>query len=516
MHTPKSALNSTAFLPESYFVNGTSGGSSSIAMNDPLTPPDLVVFDPQQHSRESSFSGSGLWGNNNNTVTASPVDADLFYSSRRHTKSRSVVSFEEDHQRRKRLFSYPQSQAEELQNRQIPAQTRQRHKSVPSDASIMSSLEAKFGRLNVSTTPQAPSPSISSATDVLSLSKDQYGCRFLQKKIDEDFQSNFPPIFQAVYQHSAELMMDPFGNYLIQKLMISATPEEFSLILLNVGSSLYSISINQHGTRACQKMIDCLSTPAHHRLLETYLSPHIVGLIQDLNGNHVIQKCIQKFQDADLQFIVDLICQNMVAISTHKHGCCVLQKLMNKCNSFQVTQLGMQIINNSIVLMQDQFGNYVVQYLISLETPELNNRLIAIVAPYVSELSCQKFSSNVVEKCLKIKVYKNNARKVNPLLDELLRESVLTALIKDQYGNYVVQTAMEVSPFNYKVKFASTLNPLLPMIRFTTFGKRIHNKVAGILEEAERNADFSGRSPAVSGISDNFEGANIFPAAPRS
>ncbi|QPG75482.1 hypothetical protein FOA43_002837 [Brettanomyces nanus] len=491
-HTPGPSISAStslyngvsgAGLPDAYFINGMSS-----AFNEPITPPEYC------YSKLASIIPATTSDISSNASWNAPQILDKPYAgSRHHSKSRSMASLQGDNHNRRRMFSYPQSETEQRQGRypETLNEVGKRHKSVPSVPSIPSTnavdtfaLENSFDQLTLG----GKSTSLDSTTDIISMSQDQYGCRYLQKKIDENFAVNFPLIFQSVYQHSTDLMVDPFGNYLIQKLMGSASAEELSLILISIGPSIYKISIDQHGTRACQKMIDCLSTPAHHRLLETYLSPHIVELIQDLNGNHVIQKCIQKFQDVDLQFIIDLICSNMVAISTHKHGCCVMQKLMNKCNSNQLIQLGCEILNNSISLMQDQFGNYVVQYLISLEIPKLNSQLITIVASYVTELSCQKFSSNVVEKCLKIKVYKQhkNARQVNPLLEEILREPTLSNLIKDQYGNYVVQTSMEVSPFEYKVRFAMALDPLLPTIKFTSFGKRIHNKVIAILEEAKK------------------------------
>ncbi|GME82622.1 unnamed protein product [Ambrosiozyma monospora] len=315
------------------------------------------------------------------------------------------------------------------------------------------------------------SSSLGNAADILNLSKDQYGCRILQKKIDEDFSGSYMLIFQAVYLHSAELMVDPFGNYLIQKIMVNASAEELNLILINATPQFGTIAMNQHGTRACQKLIDCLVTPTHYKLLEECLCPHIVRLVQDLNGNHVIQKCIQKFHNEDLQFIIESICNNMIKIATHKHGCCVLQKLLNKCNDIQVLRLGQEIIKNSIVLMQDQFGNYVVQYLITLNINALNIALIDIMIPYIAELSSQKFSSNVVEKCLKIKLTNqmNNTEIINPLFEALLQPRVLSALINDQYGNYVVQTAMELSPQPYKLRFATNMKPLLPLVRFSSF-----------------------------------------------
>ena len=81
-----------------------------------------------------------------------------------------------------------------------------------------------------------------------------------------------------------------------------------------------------HGTRAVQKMIDFLSTrrqASHSESTLTFeligeqqtdqrynaqihsiilaLSLHVVVLIKDLNGNHVIQKCLNKLAQEDNQ-----------------------------------------------------------------------------------------------------------------------------------------------------------------------------------------------------------------------
>jgi hypothetical protein len=53
---------------------------------------------------------------------------------------------------------------------------------------------------------------------------------------------------------------DPFGNYLCQKLLEYSTDEQRSLICESVAQDLVNISLNMHGTRAVQKMIDFLST----------------------------------------------------------------------------------------------------------------------------------------------------------------------------------------------------------------------------------------------------------------
>ena len=52
--------------------------------------------------------------------------------------------------------------------------------------------------------------------------------------------------------------------------------------------------------------------------------------------------------------------------------------------------------------LQDPFGNYVVQYVLELGHPEATERIMDKLTGHYSDLAQQKFSSNVVEKCLKL------------------------------------------------------------------------------------------------------------------
>ncbi len=101
------------------------------------------------------------------------------------------------------------------------------------------------------------------------LCQDQHGCRYLQKKLEEknDIYTNM--IFNEVYPHYVELMagnsffthrLDPFGNYLCQRLMEFCTDEQRLLLVEAVAPHIVSISLNMHGTRAVQKMIDYLAS----------------------------------------------------------------------------------------------------------------------------------------------------------------------------------------------------------------------------------------------------------------
>lgn len=61
---------------------------------------------------------------------------------------------------------------------------------------------------------------------VLSVAKDQNGCRFLQRKFDEGGAASIAMVFPEVLDNLIELMVDPFGNYLIQKLLDRCSEEQ--------------------------------------------------------------------------------------------------------------------------------------------------------------------------------------------------------------------------------------------------------------------------------------------------
>lgn len=150
-------------------------------------------------------------------------------------------------------------------------------------------------------------------------------------------------------------------------------------------------------------------------------------------------------------------------------------------------QLVRQITANSIDLVQDPFGNYVVQYILDLNDPSFTNPMCLNFAGKVSELSKQKFSSNVVEKC--IRCADVNTKRV--LIEELMDPEELEKLMRDSYGNYVIQTALEFAPPDLCLHLIESMRPILPAIRQTPYGRRIQSKVQ---ERESRLAAYSGRT----------------------
>ncbi|KAG1147618.1 hypothetical protein G6F37_010308 [Rhizopus arrhizus] len=305
--------------------------------------------------------------------------------------------------------------------------------------------------------------------EIYLLCKDQNGCRYLQKKLEETDLQQREVIFNQVYPHFVELMTDPFGNYLCQKLLEHCTDAQRTTLVEQVSSSILEVSLNMHGTRAVQRMIELISLDEQIQAIVKAFSPIVVTLIKDINGNHVIQKCLHRFTTKHKQFIYDAVSENCIEVATHRHGCCVLQRCIDYSANNQTKQLVDEIINHALTLVQDPYGNYVVQYVLELGDAQFSNRLIRQFIGNLSKLSTQKYSSNVMEKC--IRVAEEDTR--HDLVQEMMNKDRLEKLLKDSYANYVVQTALDYASESQHRQLAEYIRPLLPTIRNTSYCKRI-------------------------------------------
>jgi hypothetical protein len=325
------------------------------------------------------------------------------------------------------------------------------------------------------------------------LCKDQHGCRYLQRKLEEGVPDQIEFIFQETYPYIIELMTDPFGNYLCQKLFEHCNEQQRNVLIATSSPALAVIAENQHGTRALQKMIEFLHTSEQVAMVTAALDPWVVKLVQDLNGNHVIQKCLTRLGAEQSQFIYDSVAKNCVQVGTHRHGCCVLQRCIDHSQGVQRANLIGQIISCAFDLVQDPFGNYVVQYILDLDEPVFTKPLCESFHGKVVALSKQKFSSNVIEKCLRTADMDTK----RALVEEMIG-SELERMLRDSFANYVVQTALDHVDPSTRARLSDAIKPILPAIKSTPHGRRIAGKIVNHQEPAH------GPAPPVAPPVDNY------------
>ena len=88
-----------------------------------------------------------------------------------------------------------------------------------------------------------------------------------------------------------------------------------------------------------------------------------------------------------------------------------------------------------------------MQYIIEIENPSASTKLMSQLKGNFVNLSTQKFSSHVVEKCLKHVV---DCR--SRIVRELLSAPHFEQLLQDPYANYVIQSALAYTKVDVKKK----------------------------------------------------------------
>jgi hypothetical protein len=329
-------------------------------------------------------------------------------------------------------------------------------------------------------------------SNVYPIARDQAGCRMLQHKLDEGGPEVQAAIFNEVLTHMVELMMDPFGNYLCQKVIDMCSPNQLQLVLDKTCGALVRISLNMHGARAVQKLIDAVRSTMHIPRLVAALEQSVVALTKDANGNHVVQRCLEALPPEAHAFIVRAVANEVIDVASHRHGCRIVQRCIDAARGPERQHLIDCICQSSLTLVQDPFGNYVVQYILGLQDPRVNAGVINNMFGRLNVLSRQKFSSNVVEKCLQL----CNVEDKNRMIVELADSRGLGELLRDVYGNYVVQSALSIAPEPQLSYFLSAVRPLLPSLRASGQGRRIAQKLEKKYPQLRPAAEASAASGA--------------------
>jgi len=332
---------------------------------------------------------------------------------------------------------------------------------------------------------------------IIEFCQDQNGSRFIQSRLDIDLPQETQIVFHEIVPHGIRtLRNDVFGNYVIQKLLERGTYVMKKQMKDCFVGEVVKLSLEMYGCRVVQKALETWEEGLLRELL-TELDGEVLTLIQDQNGNHVIQKCIQVMslkhenpKKNSLDFILRVVHQNVESLSCHPYGCRVLQRILEHCQSTQKIQTLNRISTCHERLLDDQYGNYVIQHVLQFGRHEDRDAILNLVLMGgMLRLSRQKFASNVVEKLLQFGSEEQRDLLVGEMVqvvekdaqnhEEDVGQAVVLLMVRDPFANYVVQTTLDVAPDGLnRQKLLDILNTNSDQLRSYTFAKHIVAKLS--------------------------------------
>lgn len=407
---------------------------------------------PVQSQTYSIINGSGL---NSNPVTVSPPR--MQNSSGRNSQKRPTVRNDNIDQ-----------------NGRKPSRNTGRKSGNPTvlDASKHSSLSS--GALSLLEEYRSSKDRFWTANDVkghiVEFCQDQNGSRFIQQRLEISNADEKHLIASEVLPFVEVLRNDVFGNYVVQKLFENCNTDIKLKLKSSMVGQMVNLSSQVYGCRVVQKALEKLGDDDLIDLLSEFHN-HALSCIHDQNGNHVIQKIIEVVStrcktyqaednskslmlSAELGFILDCVTKNVVPLSCHPFGCRVIQRILEHCIESQRAATLDSIQKHLRTLMDDQYGNYVIQHVLQFGRKSDRDIVLEIIVENgILELSRQKFASNVIEKLLKY----GNSNHRNTVIREMLKHAedktleegqctVVLLMVRDAYANYVVQTTLDVAP----------------------------------------------------------------------
>ncbi len=277
------------------------------------------------------------------------------------------------------------------------------------------------------------------------------GSRMFQNYLKNTSNDIIHLIFTEINKSLIELIKEPYANYFCKKFFIYLNQKDRIDFLLIISSSIINLSINNIGTYPIQAIIEQIESKKEKKIIIDSIKNSIQVLCYDTYGTHVLEKIISCFEEEFTEFIFNYVEKNFLNLSSHINGICIVKKILSLTNKKDIhNRLKKIIIENSIDLIQHTFGNYVLQIII--ETWDLKEILEVLSCFYnkFTFLSMLKYSSNVVEKCIE-----KSEVILKEFINEICNNGKISDIMKNNYGNYVIQKALKISLNEEKKKLVS-------------------------------------------------------------
>jgi hypothetical protein len=312
--------------------------------------------------------------------------------------------------------------------------------------------------------------------------QDQVGCRQLQEKLEEKKNDNnfIQQFYKCIEGNLTNVINHQFGNYVVQKLFDIFLSKNNKKMITNFFSQikhdLIIISLHNYGTRVFQKILEKLErgkyldieTEELDNIFKKLIEQHICDLCPDINGNHVFQKIVKIFPKDKNNFIFEKLAENAFQISKLKQGASIFENCFLIATKNQKDKVVYTIINDMTNIINDEYGNYTIQLLVSFHNEEYNKIIFDYFKKNLVLLSNQKFSSNVIDRA----IIQDNQDSIS-LINYMINNKLVKDLIVDQYGNYVVQKALSISNGNTFIQIIEQIKPMIEKLKSTSIGRKI-------------------------------------------
>lgn len=314
--------------------------------------------------------------------------------------------------------------------------------------------------------------------DKIVCSNDQQASIFLQQKLKVSTPEQKYELIEAIIAQAYPLMINRFGNFLIQRCFEHGTPDQVIAIAGAIRGNTLVLSMDAFGCHVVQKAFDVV--PEDYKAIMVHeLLRRIPETVIHRYACHVWQKLFElRWSDSPPQIMkyVNEALQGMWhEVALGETGSLVVQNIFENCLEEDKRPCITEVMASIDIVSHGQFGNWCIQHICEHGAPADKSRAIEHVLRFATEYSTDQFASKVVEKCLKVggsdflgryleKVCEGRQdRPRMPLID----------IAGDQYGNYLIQFILIHADSQHRDIVAQHVRKHMVSLRGSKFGSRV-------------------------------------------
>lgn len=314
--------------------------------------------------------------------------------------------------------------------------------------------------------------------DKIVCNNDQQASIFLQQKLKVGTAEQKFDIVESIVNQAYPLMINRFGNFLVQRCFEHGTPDQVVAIANAIQGNVLQLSMDPFGCHVIQKAFD--SVPEENKADMVHeLLRRIPDTVIHRYACHVWQKLFElrwSGEPPQIMLKVNEALRGMWhEVALGETGSLVVQNIFENCVEDEKRPAIEEVISNIDLIAHGQFGNWCIQHLCEHGSPPDKRRVVDHILTNSYNYSVDQFASKVVEKCLKIGgpefldrylgviTTAHPDRPRIPLID----------IAGDQYGNYLIQWILMNTHHHQREQVAIHIRKHMVSLRGSKFGSRV-------------------------------------------
>ncbi|KAK4975619.1 hypothetical protein LTR66_010943 [Elasticomyces elasticus] len=314
--------------------------------------------------------------------------------------------------------------------------------------------------------------------DKIVCNNDQQASIFLQQKLKIGTSEQKFDIVQAIIDQAYPLMINRFGNFLVQRCFEHGTPEQVISIARTIRGNTLNLSMDAFGCHVVQKAFDAV--PEEYKAIMVHeLLRRIPETVIHRYACHVWQKLFElRWSDSPpqiMKYVNEALRGMWHEVALGETGSLVVQNIFENCLEEDKRPCINEVLASIDVVAHGQFGNWCIQHICEHGSPADQSRAIDHVLRFAQEYSMDQFASKVIEKCLKI----GGTDFLDRYLDRVCEARTdrprmpLIDISGDQFGNYLIQYILTHADPQRREIVATHIRKHMVSLRGSKYGSRV-------------------------------------------